>query len=152
MPVSNSKYMHTNIVARDWKALAKFYQDVFGCVPVPPQRDYEGDWIRKVTGISDVRIEGMHLRVPGYGDDGPTLEIFQYSRQPERLPPALNRPGLTHLAFHVDDVPEARQAVLSAGGSDLGEIHTMPVSGAGTVTLIYMTDPEGNVIELQTWS
>ena len=26
-----ANYRHTNIIARDWQALAKFYQDVFGC-------------------------------------------------------------------------------------------------------------------------
>jgi predicted enzyme related to lactoylglutathione lyase len=27
---------HVNLVARDWRALAAFYQRVFDCVPVPP--------------------------------------------------------------------------------------------------------------------
>jgi predicted enzyme related to lactoylglutathione lyase len=29
-------YKHTSIVARDWRALAGFYQDVFGCVSATP--------------------------------------------------------------------------------------------------------------------
>src|SRR5678815_5648625 len=29
------RYVHTNLIARDWRALARFYEDVFGCVPVP---------------------------------------------------------------------------------------------------------------------
>jgi hypothetical protein len=28
----------------------------------------------------------------------------------------------------------------------------VPVAGAGIVTFVYMTDPEGNVIELQSWA
>ena len=32
MPIP-CKYVHTNIVARDWRRLAVFYQDVFGCTP-----------------------------------------------------------------------------------------------------------------------
>jgi catechol-2,3-dioxygenase len=35
--------VHTNLIARDWRSLARFYEDVFACVPVPPERDYAGD-------------------------------------------------------------------------------------------------------------
>jgi len=147
------KYVHTNIVARDWKRLADFYENVFGCVPVPPPRDYAGDWITDVTSIGDVTIQGMHLRLPGYGEHGPTLEIFQYSKTADaELPPAANRKGFAHIAFHVDDVIAARESVLAAGGADLGKLHTMDVPGAGTITLVYLTDPEGNIVELQHWA
>ena len=143
--------VHTNIVARDWRSLAKFYQDVFACIPVPPERHYQGDWIADVTGLDDVSLEGIHLRMPGHGEQGPTLEIFQYSQQPDRPQPATNQPGFTHIAFHVEDVEQARQEVLRSGGKDLGKVHSMAVPGAGTVTLVYMTDPEGNIVELQAW-
>ncbi|MGH9338736.1 MAG: VOC family protein [Acidobacteriota bacterium] len=146
-----AKYVHTNIVAYDWRKLARFYQDVFGCQPLPPERDYAGDWIPKVTGVTGTTIRGIHLRLPGYGGNGPTLEIFEYSRRTDRPPLALNLPGFAHIAFHVQDVENARKAVLAGGGKDVGEIHTMQVPGAGTITLIYMADPEGNVIELQRW-
>ncbi len=152
MPI-NAKYVHTNIVARDWNRLAEFYENVFGCTRLPPERDYEGAWINDVTALEEeVTLRGMHLRLPGHGDRGPTLEIFEYSTEPDCPPHAVNQRGFAHIAFHVDDVPTARQAVLDAGGSDLGKLHTMDVAGAGTITLIYMMDPEGNIIELQTWS
>ena len=38
-----AKYVHTNLIAYDWRALADFYQRLLGCVPVPPERDYRGD-------------------------------------------------------------------------------------------------------------
>jgi len=146
------KYAHTNIVARDWRALAQFYQQVFDCEPIPPERDYRGDWINKVTAITGpVEIKGIHLRLPGHGPHGPTLEIFQYNRQPVRHSTAVNQPGFAHIAFHVDDVTATRSAVLAAAGNDLGQQHSMQVAGAGNITLIYMTDPEGNVVELQHW-
>lgn len=152
MPVA-ARYVHTNIVARDWRALAKFYRDVFDCTPLPPERNYSGDWLNEVTALDgELTIRGMHLRLPGYGEQAPTLEIFQYNRQPERPPAATNQPGFAHIAFHVDDVAAARKVVLAAGGRDLGEIHAMDVPGAGRITLVYMTDPEGNIVELQTWS
>lgn len=144
-------YAHTNLVAKDWRALARFYQDVFDCRPLPPERDYHGRWIADVTALEDVSLAGIHLRLPGHWDHGPTLEIFSYSRHKECGPPAANRLGFAHIAFHVDDVASARAAVLAAGGSDLGKMHTMDVPGAGTITLVYMTDPEGNIVELQNW-
>jgi hypothetical protein len=55
-----TKYVHANLVAKDWRRLAAFYREVFGCVPVPPERDLSGDWLDKLTGIRG----GAHLRDP----------------------------------------------------------------------------------------
>jgi predicted enzyme related to lactoylglutathione lyase len=148
----NAKYTHTNLVARDWKELARFYEGVFGCLPVPPERDLAGKWLEEATGIPNAHLRGMHLRLPGYGPDGPTLEIFQYNLQAEGLVPAPNRPGLAHLAFAVDNVESALATVLAAGGGVIGKTVSLTVPGAGTVEIVYATDPEGNIIELQKWS
>jgi catechol 2,3-dioxygenase-like lactoylglutathione lyase family enzyme len=147
-----AKFVHTNIVAGNWRTLAQFYEQVLGCVPVPPERNLEGQWLEDGTGVPGARIRGIHLRLPGHGAEGPTLEIFQYSPQEERLETAINRPGIGHIAFAVDDVEAARDAVLAAGGGVVGQVVSLPVAGAGTVTFAYVTDPEGNIIELQYWS
>ena len=94
----------------------------------------------------------LHLRLPGCGENGPTLEIFQYNRQDSGPRPAINRPGLAHIAFAVDDVTAARDAVVQAGGGIVGDVVTLDVAGAGKVTFVHVTDPEGNIIELQKWS
>jgi len=149
--VIQAKYVHTNIVARDWKRLANFYQEVFGCIPVPPERHLSGPEIEAATGIPGAQLEGMHLRLPGTGEARITLEIFSYNvsrDHPEAMP---NQPGFAHIAFLVDDVATARQAVLEAGGGEVGEVVALPVAGAGTVELAYLTDPEGNIIEVQHW-
>lgn len=151
MPIA-ARYAHTNIVARDWKLLARFYEQVFGCAFIPPERDAHGPWAEDVTGIPGVQVRGGHLRLPGWGDQGPTLEIFQYNLPAETPVPAVNRPGLAHLAFQVPDVGLAREAVLAAGGRDYARRVSVEVPGAGTIDLIYVTDPEGNLIELQRWS
>ena len=64
-------------------------------------------------------------------------------------PPAANRTGFTHIAFGVDDVHAAREAVLAAGGQAVGTVESVEVPGAGTITWTYVRDPEGNLIELQ---
>ena len=144
-------YKHTNIVARDWRALATFYQDVFGCVPVPPERDLSGAWLEKGTGVRDAHLRGAHLRLPGHGDGGPTLEIYQYTRSRPRPAVAAEREGITHLAFEVDDVAEASRLVLEHGGRHVGDITSSEVPGVGLLTFVYLADPEGNIIELQAW-
>ena len=152
-PVSiRAKYVHTNIVAKDWKRLATFYETVFGCTPVPPERSLREPWLERGTGVAGAEIEGMHLRLPGWGDEGPTLEIFRYRPEGVCDGKAINRPGLAHLAFSVEDVEAARDAVLAAGGKSVGDLVSVEVAGVGELTFVYMTDPEGNVIELQRWS
>ena len=147
-----AKYVHTNLIAKDWRRLADFYQKVFGCVPVPPERNFSGKELEAGTGIPGARLQGRHLRLPGYDKDGPTLEIFQYSPEAERLPTGVNRPGYGHIAFSVENVEAARREVLQSGGRAVGEIVTLEVFGGAKVTWCYVTDPEGNVIELQSWS
>ena len=147
-----AKYSHTNLIAEDWRRLAAFYQDLFGCVPVPPERDYQGDQLDAGTGLHEARLKGVHLRLPGYGEDGPTLEIYNYSTLEARSTTAVNRPGYGHIAFGVDDVAAARKTVLEAGGRAVGEVVTLTTAVGTRVTWCYVTDPEGNIIELQSWS
>jgi predicted enzyme related to lactoylglutathione lyase len=150
--VIDARFGHVNLVAADWRALADFYTRVFGCVFVPPERDLSGPVLEAGTGVADATIRGAHLRLPGLGDGGPTLEIFQYGSGPERPPTAINRPGFGHIAFAVPDVEAAREAVLAAGGGVVGEVVTTGTSDGRRVTWTYLTDPEGNILELQAWS
>ena len=147
----HAKFVHMNLIAQDWKKLAGFYQEVLGCVPVPPERNLSGQWLEDATRVPGAQIRGIHLRLPGYGDQGPTLEIFQYNHEREKTETAVNRPGFAHIAFAVDDVDAARDAVVKAGGRVVGDRVTLDVPGAGKVTFVYVADPEGNILELQRW-
>ena len=149
--ISGARYGHTNLIARDWRALVTFYVEVFGCVRVPPERHYRGSELERGTGVPGAEVHGAHLRLPGHGPDGPTLEIFTYSALRDRPETATNRPGFGHIAFVVDDVRAARDEVLAAGGHAIGEVVTLTAPDGTRVTWTYVTDPEGNVIELQTW-
>ncbi len=150
--IPGAKYSHTNLIARDWRALSSFYQEVFGCVPVPPERDYSGPALESGTGVKGAALRGVHLRLPGYGDGGPTLEIYSYSVSADAVLPEVNRPGFGHIAFAVPDVMAARTEVLNAKGSAVGEVVTLTTATGAKVTWCYMRDPEGNIIELQSWS
>jgi orotate phosphoribosyltransferase/predicted enzyme related to lactoylglutathione lyase len=147
--VRRLKYAHTNLIARDWQRLASFYESVFGCVRVPPERHLADDSIARGTGVIGARIDGVHLRLPGFGSDGPTLEVFQYGEVIEATTPPPNRVGFGHIALAVDDVHAARQAVLAAGGSSVGTVEAVTIAGGVTITWTYVRDPEGNIVELQ---
>jgi catechol 2,3-dioxygenase-like lactoylglutathione lyase family enzyme len=149
--ISGAKYVHTNLIARDWRALARFYVEVFGCEPVPPQRDAQGPWLDSATGLDGARLQGMHLRLPGGEPDGPTLEIYSYDDPRARTISMPNDTGYGHLGFSVDDVSTAVRDIVDHGGTLLGQIATSTVTGVGDLEVIYVRDPEGNIIELQTW-
>ena len=136
----------------DWRRLARFYEDVLGCVPVPPERKLEGKQLARATGIQGATIQGVHMRLPGFDGVGPTLEIFEYGQRVDGPLVAVNQRGFGHIAFAVEDVKAARDAVLAAGGSSVGELVTVAVSECRSVTFAYVRDPEGNIIELQRWS
>lgn len=145
------KYIHTNIIAKDWKKLADFYIRVLDCKKVYAKRDLKGRWIDEGTGIKDVHIEGVHLKLPGHGDDGPALEIFQYNKSIPAEIKKINRQGFAHLAFRVNNVKKTLRAVLKAGGGKLSNIIHHDILGIGTITFVYAKDPEGNFIELQKY-
>jgi len=151
MPIG-AKYVHTNLIAKDWKLLVRFYKKVFGCEPKGPERDLSADWLDRVNSVPNARLRGVHLRLPGYGDDGPTLEIFSYDQVIEGGLPRANECGFGHIAFAVENVDEALEEVIAAGGGAVGEIATGQVRGAGLIRLVYARDPEGNIVELQKWS
>ena len=59
MPI-RAKYVHTNLIARDWKRLVRFYTDVFGCEPKGPERDMSGAWLEKVNAVPNAHLCGGH--------------------------------------------------------------------------------------------
>lgn len=145
------RFVHTNLIAEDWQSLAAFYEETFGCQPVPPERDFSGEALERGTGLEGAHLKGVHLCLPGYANNGPTLEIFSYAPRMERFQTAVNRPGFGHIAFQVDDVEGLQEQVIKAGGQAVGEIVTMQIATGDRVTWCYVTDPEGNLIELQSW-
>jgi len=150
--VIDARFGHVNLIARDWRRLADFYTRVLGCEFVPPERDYRGPVLEAGTGLPGAALRGAHLRLPGMGPDGPTLEIYQYEVEEPALPTAANRPGFGHIAFVVPDVVEARALFLAEGGQHVGEVVTTQTADGRQVTWAYVADPEGNIVELQAWS
>jgi catechol 2,3-dioxygenase-like lactoylglutathione lyase family enzyme len=146
------KYAHTNIVSRDWRRLAEFYVAALDCLPVPPERKLAGSWLTAGTNVPRASLQGIHLRLPGWGEDGPTLEIYTYDETEDRPTPVANRLGLGHLAFSVAELSTIVDQLLLHGGSLVGEQTTHHIEGVGKITFVYAADPDGNILELQQWS
>lgn len=145
------RFAHTNIVSTNWKKLADFYIKTFACKIVPPIRKQSGNWLEKGTGLKDAQLEGAHLLLPGYGDNGPTLEIYQYTHIENQEPVLPNKRGFGHIAFEVDSVETTLDILHNNGGESLGDVTKKEVEGIGEITFVYARDPEGNLIELQSW-
>jgi predicted enzyme related to lactoylglutathione lyase len=145
-----TRFNHTNIVARDPERLGAFYIEVFGCVRFGADRNLAGDWLERGMGLPGARVRGFFLRLPGHGDEGPTLEIYSLD-DIEPGTTAVNRPGLMHIAFNVDDIEETVRRVLIAGGRMQGEIVEANVPNVGRAGFVYTRDPEENIVELLEW-
>ena len=145
------RYAHTNLIAKDLSKMISFYVDVLGCQQIGQTRDLRGDWVDRLTGIQHAHIFGEHLALPGYDDGGPTIEIFSYDAVVSNTACAVNASGFTHMAFAVDDVEETLATVLSRGGVLVGEVVHADYPDGRKATFVYATDPEGNILELQSW-
>ena len=123
------KFTHTNIVSANWKELVDFYVETFNCKIVPPIRKQSGEWLEKGTGLKNAKLEGAHLLLPGYGENGPTLEIYQYVNieKQDSIPP--NRRGFGHIAFEVESVEVVLKTLEKNGGKAFGEITKREISG-----------------------
>jgi hypothetical protein len=74
------RYLHTNLIARDWQRLAAFYELVFGCVRVLPERHLSGESMERGSGVSGARIDGTIESVAVAGAGRIT---WTYARDPE---------------------------------------------------------------------
>jgi predicted enzyme related to lactoylglutathione lyase len=145
------RYVHTNIIAKDANKLIAFYKAVLHCESIDEKRNLQGEWLDKLTNLNKAHITGEHLLLPGYDKDYPTLEIFSYDAVKETAISEINRPGIAHIAFEVDDVEMTLAEIISAGGSSVGEVVTAEYPNDMEAVFVYARDPEGNILELQSW-
>ena len=145
------RYVHTNIIAKDSNKLIQFYKEVMNCKSIGETRNLKGNWLDKMTGIKDAHIVGEHLCLPGYDMDHPTLEIFSYDEIIIDENHQVNKCGIAHLAFEVDDVEATLEKILKAGGGKIGEVVNAEYEDGKKAMFVYATDIEGNILELQSW-
>ncbi len=103
------------------------------------------------TGLRNAKLEGVHLYLPGHGDNPPMLEIFTYEEMHHKSHIMADHTGITHIAFEVEDVNTTFKKAMENGAIKLGETVEKEVENVGILQFVYFRDPEGNIVEIQSW-
>lgn len=135
-----------NLTARNADRLAAFYKDTFGLTERRPPKRLSGEVVSRGNGLPNCDIYAIWLNFNG--DTGSFLEIMQYHKTVHRPTPAVNEPGFAHLAFEVRDLAQSVEKLLRCGGSLQGEITNFGTDKA-PLLVVYVRDPEGNILELE---
>ena len=145
---------HVNIVVRDLEMMTDFYTAGFGFT-VTRRVTISGDWIGSVVGLDGVVGHVVYLTVPD-DPDGTRIELIRYE-SPEGvridgngIP---NACGIRHVALRVSDIAAALSNAAAAGAEPFGPITEVPGSqvtyaGGKRKKIVYLHDPEGNIVEL----
>ena len=141
-------FSHVCIVSAEPLRLAAFYEEVFDCGRVGPERRLGGAALEAGMGVTGIRVSGVHLSLPG-GNTG-TLEIFSPGEVVSTRREVSSQ-GLMHLSFIVDDIEDSCTRLRRFGGRLEGVVSEIEVAGVGTARFVYARDPEGNLVELQEW-
>ena len=137
---------HVSLTARDADRLAQFYREAFGLVDRRPPKHLTGQAVARGNGLPGADILSIWLCVPQ--TPRPFLEILEYMPAEQADPRAVNAPGWGHIALEVTDLRASVDAVLRLGGSLQGQITTLG-GPDNAFEVVYVRDPEGNVIELE---
>lgn len=93
-----------------------FYQQAVGGEPIGIERNYQGDFIARLTGVAGAEVHGRHVALPGYSPGGPTFEVFAYNRAAGIGPLGLDDLGRVATGIRVRDLNAAVARFTSAGG------------------------------------
>jgi len=136
--VSEPTAHHVGITVADLDRAVEFYAETFD-LDVVAEFAVDGDAFAEAVAVDGASAEFAHLDA-----DGAIVELVAYEPTVDSGgDPELNRPGATHLGLTVDDV-EAFHADLADGVETLSPPRT---TESGT-TVLFVRDPEGNLIEV----
>ena len=142
------RYDHINIGARDVERLSDFYEQALNCVRLSSIERMSGGLMARGMGLQEAEVRAVWMRLPGHGEEGPILELFEYTEPREQPKSSANQRGYNHIGFEVADVEVTVEAVIAAGGTRLGEVVDFESPSVGIVTFVFLRDPEDNIIQL----
>ena len=131
---------HMAIRVADIEASTRFYQNVFGAEILTNPFLIEGDFAAAMMEGPD----GVKFKLRQITFASGVLELFQFL-EPTHPTTQIHatRSNILHMGFHVNDVEFVASKVEAEGGRLLHEITSW-----GTYKLVFIADPDGNVIEL----
>ncbi|WP_424001589.1 VOC family protein [Haloarcula salina] len=128
---------HHGLIVSDLDRAIEFYRDVLG-LDVLTRFTVGDEAFGTAVGIDGASAEIVHLDA-----GGARLELATYEPEGEAIDPALNQPGSTHFGLAVDDL----DAVAASLPDDVETISGPQTTESGT-TIMFLADPEGNLVEL----
>ncbi|MBZ6495915.1 VOC family protein [Natrinema longum] len=129
---------HVGITVSDLEETLAFYRDVLG-LPVADRFGVGGEAFSDAVGVEGASADFAHLEA-----DGTRIELVEYEPEARGSPAAgLNQPGATHVGLSVDDL----EAFADALPADVPTISGPRTTESGT-TIMFLRDPEGNLIEV----
>ena len=140
-----ARFSHSGICITDIDRSMRFFDTAIGFAPAENYAlSNHSDWLDIVNELEGVKLRAQMVRSP----EGNTIELLKMESPAcfgprERRP--MNRYGLTHMAFHVDDIDMVAADVLANGGRTYPQ--TRAVFGSG-IEIMYCTDPDGVRVEL----
>ena len=134
----DSQLHHTGLTVADLDRSVDFYTAVLGCT-VETRFSVSGDAFETVVDCENASGQFVHL-----DSGGKRLELVEYKpAESPRTPATLPQPGGTHLAFSVEDVDASVEAL-----PDTVEPLSEPQTTESGTRLVFIRDPDGNLIEL----
>jgi len=136
--VSDPTAHHVGITVDDLDRAVDFYTETFD-LDLLTEFSVGGDAFAEAVAVEGASAEFAHLDA-----DGARIELVAYDPTAESATdPELNRQGAIHLGLSVDDV-EAFYADLA---DDVETLSPPRTTESGT-TILFVRDPEGNLIEV----
>lgn len=137
------RFGHLGICVTSLAASVPFYRDLLGFRPLT-KTDVRGADADRLLGLQGIDQTSVFLE-----RDGVRLALFEF-RSPKspapRPPRAMNEPGLAAIMLRVDDLDATLARMREAGVQVLDATRTdYPAYGS---RLVFVTDPDGTMIEL----
>jgi catechol 2,3-dioxygenase-like lactoylglutathione lyase family enzyme len=133
---------HVGIVVGDLEAATGFFLALG--FELRGEASVGGDWVDRMIDLDGARSNIAMLRTP---DGHNQVELTEFQSPPVRQGDAdapSNTLGLRHLAFVVDDVDAALEAVRDHGGELIGTVERYQ----DIFRLCYVRGPDGIIVEL----
>jgi catechol 2,3-dioxygenase-like lactoylglutathione lyase family enzyme len=135
-------FVHVGLVVEDLDATVRFLS-LLGLDCGKPNV-FGGEWIDRIIGLENATVEVVMARGPDGSDVFEVVRFQSPAAGADEPAPAVNRPGLRHIAFTVGDVRGVVDRIREAGWDTVGEI----VDYEGMFLLCYVRGPEGLIVEL----
>ncbi|WP_144799424.1 VOC family protein [Halorubrum depositum] len=133
---------HVGVTVSDLDRAVDFYTETFG-LDVAAEFAVGGEAFADAVDVDGAAAEFAHLVADGGGNET-VVELVAYDPEGEPAPdPELNRPGAIHLGLSVDDVAEFYREL----DDDVETLSEPRTTESGT-TILFVVDPEGNLIEV----